>query len=260
MPYSYLVDMQGPSFMQVPRLRSSLFSIYSHAPFHSTRASFAKWKDDGAPQQPSKTHIRYSVRHKRADAKNALKDLLLNGKASGHYFQDEDNRQHLKNSERSKPQKASSGKGKQNKRWYKRKNFSDEDELEQPERIFTANFGGQQSFTWSFNTWENSNHHSSTSGSKWKDESKAENYRSRIWSESDIEEEVNVVDQHSNRVALGLPSSGPLCLADVKRAFRDSALKWHPDKHHGLAQAVAAEKFKLCVDAYNNLCDALKSS
>ncbi|XP_020583751.1 uncharacterized protein LOC110026890 isoform X2 [Phalaenopsis equestris] len=217
-------------------------------------------QDDGAPQQPSKTHIRYSVRHKRADAKNALKNLLFNGRASDHYSQDENNPQHSKNSERSKPQKASSGRGKQSKRRQRKKSFSDEEELGQPGMIFTANFGGQQSFTWSFNTWENCNYQNSTPGFEWKDESKSEKNRGRVWSESDIEEEANVVDQHSNRVALGLPASGPLCLADVKRAFRESALKWHPDKHHGLAQDMAAEKFKLCVDAYNNLCNAMKSS
>ncbi|KAL0909778.1 hypothetical protein M5K25_020675 [Dendrobium thyrsiflorum] len=257
--------MQVPSLKKVTGLRSSLVSLYSFAPFHSTPASFAKWKDDGAAQQPSKTsieqtHIRYSVRHKRADARNALKDLLLNGKASGHYFQDEDNRRHSKNSERSKPQKASYGKGKQSKWSQKKKSFSHEDELEQPEMIFTVNFGGQHSFTWSFNTWENSTHQNSTAGFEWKEESKSEKYRARVWSESDLEEDANVVDQHSSRVALGLPASGPLCLADVKRAFRESALKWHPDRHHGLPQDEAAEKFKVCVDAYNNLCNALKSS
>ncbi|XP_020691036.1 uncharacterized protein LOC110105758 isoform X3 [Dendrobium catenatum] len=255
--------MQVPSLKKVTRLSSSLVSLCSFASFHSTPASFAKWEDDGAAQQSSKTviqqtHIRYSVRHKRADARNALKDLL-NGKASGHYFQDEDNRRHSKNSERSKPQKASYGKGKQSKRSHKKKSFSHEDELEQPETIFTVNFGGQHSFTWSFNTWENSTHQNSTAGFEWKEESKSEKYRARVWSESDLEEDANVVDQHSSRVALGLPDSGPLCLADVKRAFRESALKWHPDRHHGLAQDEAAEKFKACVDAYNNLCNALKS-
>ncbi|KAK8958743.1 hypothetical protein KSP40_PGU001382 [Platanthera guangdongensis] len=145
------------------------------------------------------THIRFSVRHKRADAKNALKDLL-NGKAKSKHFP-----------------------------------YGDEEEL--PEMIFTANFGGQQSFTWSFNTWESTKCQNSTAGFKWKDEPKSEKYRGRFLNESDIEEdEVNDVDQHSSRIALGLPSSGPLCLDDVKRAFHKSALKWHPDKHCGLAQ------------------------
>lgn len=241
--------------MMATRLSSSLYSLFSLAPFHSTPASFAKWKDNGVPQQQS--HIRYSVRHKRADAKNALKDLLLNGKATSHYLRDEDNLRHSKNSGRSKSQKSSFGKGKQCKSWQKNKRFS-EDEHELPGVVFTANFGGQHSFTWSFNTWENSDCQNST-GFEWKDETKSEKHRGRIWNESDIEEdEVNDIDQQSNRITLGLPSSGHLCLEDVKRAFRESALKWHPDKHHGVAQAVAAEKFKLCVDAYNNLSNALK--
>ncbi|KAJ6744409.1 CHAPERONE DNAJ-DOMAIN SUPERFAMILY PROTEIN-RELATED [Salix purpurea] len=40
-------------------------------------------------------------------------------------------------------------------------------------------------------------------------------------------------------------------------SFRLSALKWHPDKHQGASQAAAGERFKLCVDAYKSLCDAL---
>ncbi|KAK8928373.1 hypothetical protein KSP39_PZI017686 [Platanthera zijinensis] len=251
--------MRRTSLIMVTRLHSSIFSLSSIAPYHSTPASFNKCKDDGAPQQLSKTHIRFSVRHKRADAKNALKDLLLNGKATN--VRDKDNHEYSKNSGKCKPQRSSSGKGKHSKRWPKSKHLPYGDEEELPEKIFTANFGGQQSFTWSFNTWESTKCQNSTAGFEWKDELKSEKYRGRFLNESDIEEdEVNDVDQHSNRIALGLPSSGPLCLDDVKRAFHESALKWHPDKHCGLAQAAAAEKFKLCVDAYNHLLDALKSS
>lgn len=241
--------MQGTSLTMVTRLRSSVLSLSSFASYHSTPASFNK----------SETHIRYSVRHKRADAKNALKDLLLNGKAAN--LRDKDNHEHSKNSRKCKPPRSSSGKGKHSKRWPKSKHLPYGDEEELPEVIFTANFGGQQSFTWSFNTWENSNCQNSTAGFEWKNEPKSEEYRRRFLNESDIEEdEVNDVDQHSNRIVLGLPSSGPLCLDDVKRAFHKSALKWHPDRHCGLSQAAAAEKFKLCVDAYNHLSDALKSS
>uniref|UniRef100_A0A453DJH8 J domain-containing protein n=1 Tax=Aegilops tauschii subsp. strangulata TaxID=200361 RepID=A0A453DJH8_AEGTS len=43
-------------------------------------------------------------------------------------------------------------------------------------------------------------------------------------------------------------------------SFRASALRWHPDKHPGSSQAVAEEKFKLCVNAYNSLCTVLKAA
>ncbi|XP_062097033.1 dnaJ protein P58IPK homolog isoform X2 [Humulus lupulus] len=58
----------------------------------------------------------------------------------------------------------------------------------------------------------------------------------------------------SDRTVLGLPLTGPLKLDDVKKAFRLSALKWHPDKHQGPSQAMAEEKFKHCAEAYNSLC------
>ncbi|KAK9949966.1 hypothetical protein M0R45_005473 [Rubus argutus] len=47
---------------------------------------------------------------------------------------------------------------------------------------------------------------------------------------------------------------------DVKKAFHLSALKWHPDKHQGPSQEMAAEKFKLCVNAYSSLCNALSAA
>ncbi|CAL1379866.1 unnamed protein product [Linum trigynum] len=57
---------------------------------------------------------------------------------------------------------------------------------------------------------------------------------------------------------LGLPLSGPLEIEEVKNAFRESALKWHPDRsHQGDSQVAAAEKFKLCVSAYKSLSSAL---
>ncbi|KAJ6754702.1 CHAPERONE DNAJ-DOMAIN SUPERFAMILY PROTEIN [Salix purpurea] len=62
---------------------------------------------------------------------------------------------------------------------------------------------------------------------------------------------------HSDRTVLGLPPTGPLKIEDVKNAFRLSALKWHPDKHQDASLAVAEEKFKLCVNAYKSICDAL---
>ncbi|CAI0428229.1 unnamed protein product [Linum tenue] len=42
------------------------------------------------------------------------------------------------------------------------------------------------------------------------------------------------------RSTLGLPLSGPLEIEEVKNEFRESALKWHPDRsHQGDSQAAA---------------------
>lgn len=43
------------------------------------------------------------------------------------------------------------------------------------------------------------------------------------------------------------------CEADVKRAYRNLALRWHPDKHPPQSRASAEEQFKAIGEAYNNL-------
>ncbi|XP_027175685.1 uncharacterized protein LOC113775132 isoform X1 [Coffea eugenioides] len=82
------------------------------------------------------------------------------------------------------------------------------------------------------------------------------------WGRQDEEEDSSSSDSlesdlTSDRLALGLSSSGPLSLTDVKNAYRVCALKWHPDRHHGPHKAAAEEKFKLCGAAYQSLCDKL---
>jgi len=59
--------------------------------FHSTPASFAKWKDkwdcpksEKGARKASRNYERYVVRQKRAEGKKALKDYLLYGKSSPH--------------------------------------------------------------------------------------------------------------------------------------------------------------------------------
>ncbi|KAJ0246714.1 J domain-containing protein [Hirschfeldia incana] len=87
--------------------------------------------------------------------------------------------------------------------------------------------------------------------------------RQRLDQEEEKEEEhssteVNDLDsiQQSHRQTLGLSSSGPLTLGDVKNAYRVCALKWHPDHHHdSTTKAAAEEKFKLCNVAYESLCE-----
>ncbi|KAK9949967.1 hypothetical protein M0R45_005474 [Rubus argutus] len=126
--------MQIPRWRNVLILKNSLISSTStathFASFHSTPASCEKWKDkwnfsygivhavypgpvdpgvsfkamcnlivkrlsdEKSSEQPSKNFIRYATRHKRADAKKALKNLLFNSgyspKISYEHIQKED--------------------------------------------------------------------------------------------------------------------------------------------------------------------------
>uniref|UniRef100_A0A0D9WBG7 J domain-containing protein n=1 Tax=Leersia perrieri TaxID=77586 RepID=A0A0D9WBG7_9ORYZ len=208
------------------------------ASFHSTPVSSAKWKDkfdckhEHGARKLSKNYERYVVRKKRAEGKKALKDYLLYGKSSPH-VQDRE-------------------------RFY---NFFREEYYVHPDNIFEAMFGEKHRFTWSHISWENFSFRDSSSSFRWTDESQ----RERVCSDSDDESEDDTrettnIGSHAHRVILGLPPRGPLTLDDVKTAFRASALRWHPDKHPGSSQAVAEEKFKLCVNAYSSLCNVLKAA
>ncbi|KAF8398516.1 hypothetical protein HHK36_017445 [Tetracentron sinense] len=132
--------------------------------------------------------------------------------------------------------------------------FGDEEEVE---TIFQSTFGRERYFYWSFineenpqwrNSWGNSNNHRSS----W-------NWRHRVEEEYETYTEYHSLesDLSSDRLALGLSTSGPLKLEEVKSAYRACALKWHPDRHQGSSKAVAEEKFKLCSAAYQSLCDKL---
>uniref|UniRef100_A0A0E0Q803 J domain-containing protein n=1 Tax=Oryza rufipogon TaxID=4529 RepID=A0A0E0Q803_ORYRU len=100
------------------------------------------------------------------------------------------------------------------------------------------------------------------------DEPETRNHRrshsesSRRWSyETDDEDETPAQTEVSlARQALGLSTSGPLKLEDVKSAYRTCALRWHPDRHNGSTKATAEEKFKHCSAAYQTLCDSLASA
>ncbi|CAL9037711.1 unnamed protein product [Musa banksii] len=235
---------------------------------HSTPITLAKWKSkwdskaDKSGPKPSKTYVRYAVRQKRAEIKKALKDYLLYGKPSKQNCQDRDihgfNDTSISRNFGKAKFHSSSSHGKCNhgsKRSRQKKNSSyDEDYYDNPETIYETVFGGHRGFTWSFESWARCHFSKSGTQFEWKDESRWEKTRSRLWSESDDEDNLTDVGSHSHRVALGLPPTGPLKLDDVKSAFRISALKWHPDKHQGPSQVMAAEKFKLCVDAYKSIC------
>lgn len=265
--------MQIPRWRNVLILKNSLISSTStathFASFHSTPASCEKWKDKWnfdvkSSQQPSKNFIRYATRHKRADAKKALKNLLFNSgyspKISYEHIQKEDDSGSSPKNHRSKScRRAQKSPHKKMKCKLKRESFSDDEN--HPETIFRATYG-KRWYTWSFNSQRDSSFQDSASGferrehSSWKD-------RSKRWeNSSDIEsdDEQCTIGSCSDRIILGLPSTGPLKTEDVKKAFHLSALKWHPDKHQGPSQEMAAEKFKLCVNAYNSLCNALSAA
>ncbi|XP_031381421.1 uncharacterized protein LOC116196044 isoform X2 [Punica granatum] len=144
-----------------------------------------------------------------------------------------------------------------NQRWGGNFQFCEE-EID-VETIFRSAFGGTRCFYWSFVEDENPHSH-------WRSWTRQSNdHRGyRYWRDcSDDEYEFSPESDSSelqlasDRVALGLSTSGPLKLEDVKNAYRACALKWHPDRHQGSSKAVAEEKFKLCSAAYQSLCDKL---
>ncbi|KAH7315562.1 hypothetical protein KP509_21G054900 [Ceratopteris richardii] len=61
----------------------------------------------------------------------------------------------------------------------------------------------------------------------------------------------------SDRQTLGLCPYGSLTVEQLKKAFRASALKWHPDRHEDAAKVKAEAKFKDCGAAYKSLLNAL---
>ncbi|KAK7410863.1 hypothetical protein VNO78_02036 [Psophocarpus tetragonolobus] len=260
------LDMQLARWRNFSSFKTHVVPSVTHfSQFHSTPCSCQKSKNSKfnfevkKGQQPSKTQIKYITRQKRADAKKALNSLLYNSGASKFSFEDNygyqgrySNKGQPKSSQRSdgKPQKKT-------KRKIRRESFSEEFDGH-PEQIFHATFGNR-SYTWSFSNWTGSTEHS-TSGFEWREDSN----RTNKWkNESDAEHDDDdscYVGSSSDRTILGLPPTGPLKIDDVKNAFRLSALKWHPDKHQGSSQAMAEEKFKLCVNAYKTLCNALSPS
>ncbi|CAJ1974672.1 unnamed protein product, partial [Sphenostylis stenocarpa] len=212
-------------------------------------------------QQPSKNHIKFITRQKRADAKKALNSLLCNSGSSKFSFENKyEGQGRHSNKDQPKSGQRSGGKSqKKTKRKIRRESFS-EDFDGHPEQIFQATYGNKW-YTWSFSNWSGSSSEHSTSGFEWREHSN----RTNKWkkNESDLEHDDDdscFVGSSSDRTILGLPPTGPLKIEDVKNAFRISALKWHPDRHQGSSQAMAEEKFKLCVNAYKTLCNALAPS
>ncbi|KAK4256765.1 hypothetical protein QN277_006449 [Acacia crassicarpa] len=253
------------------------------ASFHSTPYSCEKWKNKWnsairGGQLPSKSYAKYVMRQKRADAKKALKDLLYRSGSSKFSFESQEtwkfgdrnfhadqnyDSESCCNKCQAKSHQQPGKSRKKVKRKSKRETFSEDFDFDS-ETTFQATFGNR-CYTWSFRNWQESFSEHSTSGFEWREHSNwtKSNSKTRKWkSASDAESDDDCdyscyVGSQSERNVLGLPSTGPLKLEDVKNAFRLSALKWHPDKHQGPSQAVAEEKFKMCLDAYKSLCSAL---
>ncbi|KAM0885078.1 hypothetical protein ACQ4PT_030575 [Festuca glaucescens] len=230
----------------LPGVRSHLCAAAS---FHSTPVSPAKWK------------AKWDCKHEHGERKLS-KDASMGSFANSHDIP-------RFKTFRKRPQDHSStkpGQGVHNQRKNKRDkakfyNFFYETRYVNPENIFETIFGEDHGFTWSHMSWESCHFGDSSSGFRQTCESRRQRVASDSEDESDDDvSETTGVGSHAHRVTLGLPPCGPLTLDDVKTAFRLSALRWHPDKHPGSSQAVAEEKFKLCVNAYNSLCTVLKAA
>ncbi|KAL8251569.1 hypothetical protein R6Q59_035262 [Mikania micrantha] len=263
-------------FLNASRIRSTspLISSSFAAYFRSNPASFEKWKDKWINQsdfedvKPSKTYIKYKTRQKRADAKKALNDIFFGSGRSnftleGEFFKRRRSKSWdgdpIEEKKKRDPSARSASKvhQKRKKNKSKKANFFeefDDDDVDDPRTHFHATFGNRR-YSWSFKSWEESFSQSQTSGFEY---SNARNkWRTVSDDESTDDNDSYVVGSHSDRITLGLPINVPLNIEEVKNAFRLSALKWHPDKHQGPSQALAEEKFKLCVSAYKSLCNEL---
>ncbi|KAI3669145.1 hypothetical protein L6452_40369 [Arctium lappa] len=269
-----LIQSRNPSI-------SSSFVAY----FRSTPTSFEKWENkwnnssDFKGPQPSKTYIKYKTRQKRADAKKALNDLFFRSgyskftlgggslkKRQGVERLDGDPTDRTGDRKKGDPLKSSAhrtSKGHQKRHKSKpKKGIFFEEFDDDPGMHFQATFGNRW-YSWSFKSWEESFSQSQTSGFEWREDSNGTNSRSKWRTASDDESDDDksyAIGSHSDRVTLGLPTNGPLKIDEVKNAFRLSALKWHPDKHQGPSQAMAEDKFKVCVSAYKSLCNALSTA
>ncbi|KAL9344435.1 hypothetical protein Peur_062110 [Populus x canadensis] len=265
--------MQMPRWRNVILLKNSLVPASSQsittrthfASIHSTPIACEKRKSKGVDdnrgsQKPSKDYIKFVRRQKRADEKRALKDLLYNN-GPLRIFQHKDpvwsSDAEPPFGSRKRNEKAyarSAKKYHQDKIRSKLRRESSAEDSGDPETVFHATFGNR------WYTWSNKSFQGEPSGFEWREPPKLKDQRYKEWDANRETESGNAsysVGSHSDRTILGLPLTGPLKIEDVKNAFRLSALKWHPDKHQGASQAVAGERFKLCVNAYKSLCDAL---
>ncbi|KAG7561277.1 Chaperone J-domain superfamily [Arabidopsis thaliana x Arabidopsis arenosa] len=139
--------------------------------------------------------------------------------------------------------------------------FSEVDDGYEIEYFLRTALGGSRGFSWSSRREEGgtrsgrySNNFRKSWGSRYRLDEEEEEEEDKYSSTESSDTEPN---QESHRQALGLSSSGPLNLEDVKIAYRACALKWHPDRHHTSTKNEAEEKFQLCTVAYQSLCEKL---
>ncbi|GLJ54537.1 hypothetical protein SUGI_1171310 [Cryptomeria japonica] len=259
--------------------RSPLFSGITCAFLNSTVPSQEKWwKNQWGADVPgstdaSKNYGKYVKRAQRAEAKRALKRLqginkapkkLFQGGVTGweawrkinqQTWQNANTWKNFNNEANSKPRTRvksnanhsarSRERAKENKRKSKNKNTHFPWDDDPDEKVFEVKLGGRW-FYWSFSKLD-----------EFKNQKSWNWTRRRTYLENDeSEDETLSIGSASDRVTLGLAPNGPLKLDDVKQAFRQCALKWHPDKNPGPSKVIAEENFKRCGAAYKALCDA----
>ncbi|KAG0457507.1 hypothetical protein HPP92_022664 [Vanilla planifolia] len=137
--------------------------------------------------------------------------------------------------------------------------FCTSDDDDDVDIIFQSVFGGEQGFYWSSCRSEHSKRQQSSGHNHkvftdWRNATDGE-------TDEDVGADAELqIDLTSERLALGLSASGPLKLEEIKRAYRECAFRWHPDRHRDASKALAEEKFKHCSAAYKSLCDWFASS
>ncbi|KAL5739712.1 hypothetical protein ACOSP7_028604 [Xanthoceras sorbifolium] len=254
-------------------LKAAIHNPQSHlihmraALFHSTPVLERKRRNYWQSSRPHQYSNPYSKRFRKIQSKKAV---LRNISAyAEHLFQswqddlDGDDPSSSKGTSWFKKQYVGpEGAANKGRHHHDRRSFQfceDEDEMDfDVDKMFRSAFGRNQHFYWSFIDEE---------ATKWRSPSRFGNnywnygnWRFRVEEdyEYSTESESSDSDISLDRQALGLSAAGPLKLEDVKNAYRACALKWHPDRHQGSSKAVAEEKFKLCSQAYQSLCDKLQ--
>ncbi|KAI9154165.1 hypothetical protein LWI28_021889 [Acer negundo] len=260
-------------------MKAAIFNPQSHlihmraALFHSTPVLERKRRNHWQSFRSHEHSNSYSKRFRKMQSK---KSFLNNISAyAEHLFQswkdelDEDDPSSSKgtswfNKQYVRPERgANQGRHNRDRRGFQF--CEDEDEIEfDVNKMFRSSFGlgsgfgRKQHFYWSFIDEEDTKWRSSFRYGN--DNWNSGNRRFRVeedYEYSSTESESSNSDMSSYRQALGLSVYGPLKLEDVKNAYRACALKWHPDRHQGSSKVVAEEKFKLCSQAYQSICDKL---
>ncbi|KAK1562520.1 hypothetical protein Q3G72_013200 [Acer saccharum] len=263
-------------------MKAAIFNPQSHlihmraALFHSTPVLERKRRNHWQSFRSHEHSNSYSKRFRKMQSK---KSFLNNISAyAEHLFQswkvelDEDDPSSSKgtswfNKQYVRPERgAGRGEGRHHR---DRRGFQfceDEDELDfDVDRMFRSSFGlgsgfgRKQHFYWSFIDEEDIKWRSSFryGNDYWNNGNRRFRVEEEDYEYSSTESESSKSAMSSYRQALGLSVSGPLKLEDVKNAYRACALKWHPDRHQGSSKVVAEEKFKLCSQAYQSICDKL---